>query len=107
HYGLRTAFDFGSTTVRFLVVFCPSSLSTNAANSLSRRRLSFMPRTGFEPARLAALPPQSSASANSATWAMGSELYVRVIGCRGKLRGYRDRRFAAGRVIMRHIVIVS
>src|SRR4051812_28513616 len=28
-----------------------------------------MPRTGFEPARLAALPPQSSASANSATWA--------------------------------------
>jgi hypothetical protein len=28
-----------------------------------------MPRTGLEPARLAALPPQSSASANSATWA--------------------------------------
>src|SRR6266566_677809 len=30
-----------------------------------------VPRTGFEPARLAALPPQSSASANSATWAFG------------------------------------
>src|SRR5690242_19408264 len=30
---------------------------------------SVLPRTGFEPARLAALPPQSSASANSATWA--------------------------------------
>src|SRR3954467_9851741 len=29
-----------------------------------------MPRTGFEPARLAALPPQSSASASSATWAI-------------------------------------
>ena len=28
-----------------------------------------MPRTGFEPARLAALPPQGSASANFATWA--------------------------------------
>ena len=28
-----------------------------------------MPRTGFEPAHLSALPPQSSASANSATWA--------------------------------------
>src|SRR3954467_4650639 len=28
-----------------------------------------VPRTGFEPARLAALPPQSSASASSATWA--------------------------------------
>ena len=28
-----------------------------------------MPRTGFEPARVATLPPQSSASANSATWA--------------------------------------
>src|SRR5215213_6139253 len=28
-----------------------------------------MPRTGFEPARVASLPPQSSASANSATWA--------------------------------------
>ena len=30
---------------------------------------SLMPRTGFEPARVATLPPQSSASANSATWA--------------------------------------
>src|SRR4051794_17403714 len=29
-----------------------------------------MPRTGFEPARCYSLPPQSSASANSATWAM-------------------------------------
>src|SRR5437762_13431362 len=28
-----------------------------------------MPRTGFEPARVASLPPQSSASASSATWA--------------------------------------
>src|SRR3954463_5037650 len=28
-----------------------------------------MPRTGFETARVASLPPQSSASANSATWA--------------------------------------
>jgi len=28
-----------------------------------------LPRTGFEPARVAPLPPQSSASANFATWA--------------------------------------
>src|SRR5258706_503333 len=28
-----------------------------------------MPRTGFEPARCYSLPPQSSASASSATWA--------------------------------------
>ena len=35
-----------------------------------------VPRTGFEPARCYPLPPQSSASANSATWAW-NQLYVR------------------------------
>ena len=37
-----------------------------------------MPRTGFEPARLAALPPQSSASANSATWAFEWGAIIRL-----------------------------
>src|SRR4051812_40001142 len=36
-----------------------------------------MPRTGFEPARCYSLPPQSSASANSATWARGVSLLAR------------------------------
>src|SRR5689334_16099811 len=36
-----------------------------------------MPRTGFEPARVASLPPQSSASANSATWARVSRRIIR------------------------------
>src|SRR6266480_6742150 len=45
-------------------------------------RLQVLPRTGFEPARCYSLPPQSSASANSATWALGSELYARVLTCR-------------------------
>ena len=30
-----------------------------------------VPRTGFEPAHLAALPPEDSASTNFATWATG------------------------------------
>src|SRR6266403_644992 len=38
-----------------------------------------LPRTGFEPARLSALPPQSSASANSATWASGNQLTGQII----------------------------
>src|SRR5690242_9609621 len=41
-----------------------------------------MPRTGLEPARVASLPPQSSASANSATWAMVRELYAVHLACR-------------------------
>src|SRR6476660_6721048 len=43
-----------------------------------------MPRTGFEPARVASLPPQSSASASSATWARmhRGELYARGGWCR-------------------------
>ena len=45
-----------------------------------------VPRTGFEPARLSALPPQSSASANSATWAflttVSAGLYAGLIRCR-------------------------
>ena len=40
-------------------------------------RLPGLPRTGFEPARLAALPPQSSASASSATWALFGTDYIR------------------------------
>src|SRR3954470_21007624 len=49
-----------------------------------------MPRTGFEPARLAALPPQSSASANSATWAfrLRGELYALVPRCRDCFAAY-------------------
>src|SRR3954463_6988051 len=46
-----------------------------------------MPRTGLEPARVASLPPQSSASANSATWAWKGGLYAGVGGCRERGRG--------------------
>jgi LysR family transcriptional regulator, chromosome initiation inhibitor len=41
---------------------------------LCRDRL-LVPRAGFEPTRLAALPPQDSASTNFATWARGAQLY--------------------------------
>src|ERR1043165_6814595 len=37
-----------------------------------------VPRTGFEPARVASLPPQSSASASSATWANLTGLLYRL-----------------------------
>jgi hypothetical protein len=39
-----------------------------------------VPRTGFEPAHLTALPPEDSASTNFATWAWGCKckgLYVK------------------------------
>src|SRR2546421_2654728 len=39
-----------------------------------------MPRTGFEPARVASLPPQSSASASSATWARRRGIIRRARG---------------------------
>src|SRR6266516_1171868 len=39
-----------------------------------------MPRTGFEPARVASLPPQSSASASSATWARLRGIIRRALG---------------------------
>ena len=38
-----------------------------------RRLLYVVPRTGFEPAQLALLAPETSASTNSATWASQSE----------------------------------
>jgi hypothetical protein len=72
----------------FDISFCLSNWGQSTGTSLSSRSraMSFsdaiksahkktrlmtgqLPRTGVEPARLAALPPQSSASANSATWA--------------------------------------
>src|SRR3954470_24288393 len=61
-----------------------------------------MPRTGFEPARVASLPPQSSASANSATWAhclnLSGELYARVSACRERnpAAGGDDEQAAGG-----------
>ena len=50
----------------------------NRVFRLKMRKMQFlwvlpMPRTGFEPARCYSLPPQSSASANSATWAWGGD----------------------------------
>ena len=74
-----------------------------------------MPRTGFEPARLAALPPQSSASANSATWALyvGPEVEgiirtVADVSSRRKMRGVAAARVCvamvaeAGALLRRH-----
>ena len=38
----------------------------------------FVPRTGFEPAHLAAPPPEDGASTNFATWA-GAQSYAEII----------------------------
>ena len=54
-----------------------------------------MPRTGFEPARLAALPPQSSASASSATWASCPGIIRVSRSVSSQPRGVRMRSFAA------------
>ena len=57
----------------------------------------FMPRTGFEPARVASLPPQSSASASSATWARVPFRYGGIIGSvRAVSRGSRLKISATG-----------
>ena len=54
-----------------------SSASTNSATSPSNtNREKRVPRTGLEPARLAAHAPETCASTNSATWAF---FYIRAI----------------------------
>jgi hypothetical protein len=47
------------------------ALDTEKALEDSNRRFDMVPRAGFEPTRLSALPPQDSASTNFATWAEG------------------------------------
>src|SRR5437868_12658723 len=59
-----------------------------------------MPRTGFEPARLSALPPQSSASANSATWAWWGNYTRARRSVEMIVRGGRAGRIAAMQVPM-------
>ena len=50
------------------------------ADDSSKSRLQFkkVPRTGFEPAHLAAPPPEDGASTNFATWA-GLQSYAEII----------------------------
>src|SRR5881628_2804274 len=59
-----------------------------------------MPRTGLEPARVASLPPQSSASANSATWALirmsGGDYTAGIDGVEGSFRSAGTRVRTAG-----------
>ncbi len=58
-----------------------SSASTNSATSptyyyiLTKR----VPRTGLEPARLAAHAPETCASTNSATWALSTKAFLNLL----------------------------
>ena len=54
-----------------------SSASTNSATSPSKLKV---PRTGLEPARLAAHAPETCASTNSATWAFSFQNVERKTG---------------------------
>jgi hypothetical protein len=80
--GIKTAVDFTKKLWVILWVICESN---NVAESGKKRRktthaltkkpctdsykASIVPRTGFEPAHLAAPPPEDGASTNFATWA--------------------------------------
>src|SRR3569623_3852569 len=45
----------------------------------TRSEQMLVPKRGLEPPRLASLPPQGSASTNSATWALRSNLFVLLL----------------------------
>ena len=64
----------GPFPLRGTGLFCRSAWTSKLAplrnkKALRLRRKAFVPRTGFEPAHLAALLPENSASTNFATWA--------------------------------------
>ena len=55
-----------------------SSKNKKADSLKNRLQFKKVPRTGFEPAHLAAPPPEDGASTNFATWA-GAQSYAEII----------------------------
>ena len=69
---------FASLTPAFLCPLPEASFGRGHKKSrTSCRTFFFVPRTGFEPAHLAALPPEGSASTNFATWAVEGKYTAR------------------------------
>ena len=60
--------NFTTSAIKFKIL--NSRFKISATENLNLKfSILMVPRTGFEPAHLAALPPQSSVSTNFTTWA--------------------------------------
>ena len=84
HDVLRGGFLRAFRPLRVRGLFCCTALASELAPPRNKKALPttlgrlVVPRTGFEPAHLAALLPENSASTSFATWASGVQIYANL-----------------------------